>query len=159
MAIASENEWYKAAYYGGSPFNADGDGYWLYPTQSNYISTDDANYANSVGTVTDVGTYSSEDSSEDSYYGTFDQGGNVWEWNDAIVSTSDRGLRGGSFSSNGLYLRSSDRGLSNPSTETNFIGFRVSSLTPIPEPSAYAAILGMLGLTLALTRRKGRRTL
>ena len=32
-----------------------------------------------------------------SYYGTFDQGGNVWEWNDAIVSANSRGLRGGVF--------------------------------------------------------------
>lgn len=155
VAIASENEWYKAAYYAGSPTGADDDGYWLYPTQSNSITTEDANYANSEGTVTDVGTYSSDGS----YYGTFDQGGNVWEWNDAIVSISHRGLRGGAFNNGADGLWSSFRFNYDPNLGADAIGFRVSSLTPIPEPSAYAAILGMLVLTLALTRRKGRRTL
>ena len=147
VAIASENEWYKAAYY-------DGNGsYSLYPTQSNSITTADANYGNSVGTVTDVGAYAGDPS----HYGTFDQGGNVWEWNDEILFTSGRGLRGGSFSDDGL--QSSDRGSSFPTYEGGGIGFRVSSLAPIPEPSAYAAILGCLGLGLALMRRKGRGTL
>tara|TARA_B110000003_G_scaffold180836_1_gene179987 strand:- start:33 stop:944 length:912 start_codon:yes stop_codon:yes gene_type:complete len=147
VAVASENEWYKAAYYDGN------GGYTLNPTQSNSITTDDANYGNSVGSVTDVGTYAAT-----SYYGTFDQGGNLWEWNDTIVSTSDRGLRGGSFKNNANTLQSSFRLFNNPTIESNFIGFRVSSLAPIPEPSAYAAILGCLGLALALMRRKGRGT-
>ena len=43
--------------------------------------------------------------------------------------------------------------------QSSGLGFRVSSLEPIPEPSTYAAILGCLGLTLALMRRKGRGTL
>jgi formylglycine-generating enzyme len=149
VAVASENEWYKAAYYDGN------GGYTLYPTQSNSITTADANYNNSVGTVTDVGTYAAAPS----HYGTFDQGGNVWEWNDAIVSTSYRGVRGGSFLDSGNFLQSSGRGNFNPTYEFGTIGFRVSSLAPIPEPSAYAAILGCLGLSLALMRRKGRGTL
>jgi formylglycine-generating enzyme len=149
VAVASENEWYKAAYYDGN------GGYTLYPTQSNSITTADANYIYSVGTVTDVGTYAAAPS----HYGTFDQGGNVWEWNDAIVSTSYRGVRGGSFDANFNNLQSEARDLYNPSDENNAIGFRVSSLAPIPEPSAYAAILGCLGLSLALMRRKGRGTL
>ena len=147
VAIASENEWYKAAYSHVS------GGYFDYPTQSNSITTADANYANSVGTVTDVGTYAGDGS----HYGTFDQGGNVWEWNDAIVSTSNRGLRGGSFNSgfDGL-LQSSFRVGNSPTAEDGGVGFRVSSLAPIPEPSAYAAILGCLALAIATVRRKGR---
>jgi formylglycine-generating enzyme len=155
VAVASENEWYKAAYY--QPFGAGGDtdSYWQYPTASNSITTADANYNSSVGTVTDVGTYAADPS----HYGTFDQGGNVWEWNDAIVSTSSRGLGGGSFSDASYSLQSSFLGSFDPTSEGNDVGFRVSSLAPIPEPSAYAAILGCLGLGLALMRRKGRVTL
>ena len=74
------------------------------------------------------------------------------------MSTSDRGLRGGSFDDFDDFLQSSFRGSSSPAFEGGLIGFRVSSLAPIPEPSA-AAILGCLGLTLALMRRKGRGTL
>ena len=156
VAVASENEWYKAAYYQPVGAGGDANSYWLYPTASNSITTADANYDDSVGTVTDVGAYSSDGS----YYGTFDQGGNVWEWNDTIVSTSGRGLRGGSFDFDVSDLQSSYRyGGLNPPFENDNLGFRVSSLAPIPEPSAYAAILGCLGLGLALMRRKGRGTL
>jgi formylglycine-generating enzyme required for sulfatase activity len=159
VAIASEDEWYKAAYY-------DGSSYFDYPTQSNTAPTivapgsatgsNNANYDGAVGTVTDVGAYPNSAS----HYGTFDQGGNVWERNDAVVFPNSRGLRGGSFQATGIGygLQSSDRDGTNPAFEEPFIGFRVSSPAPIPEPSAYAAVLGCLGLGLALTRRKGRVT-
>ena len=92
VAVASENEWYKAAYYVGS------GSYFFYPTQkfSPWVTTSEANFDDSVGTVTDVGTYSGFPS----HYGTFDQGGNVREWNDAIFFGNSRGRRGGSFGSN-----------------------------------------------------------
>jgi len=156
VAVASVDEWYKAAYY--QPFGAGGDtdSYWQYPTASNSITTADANYDKSVGTLTDVGTYSGDAS----YYGTFDQGGNVWEWNDAIVSTSRRGLRGGAFNVNGDdLLQSSAQENYLPTAENNRLGFRISSLAPIPEPSTYAAMLGCSALAVAIMRRKGRRTL
>jgi len=57
------------------------------------------------------------------FYGTFDQGGNVWEWNDAVISGSFRGLRGGSWFDSDYNLRSSDRGGNNPDLEFNYIGF------------------------------------
>lgn len=65
------------------------DTYSLYPNGQNTITTADANYNYSVGSSTDVGSYSGDASA----YGTFDQGGNVWEWNDAVISGL-RGLRG-----------------------------------------------------------------
>lgn len=158
VAIASENEWYKAAYYYGS------GSYFNYPTQSNLAPTatipnstdaNSANFDSSVGSVSDVGSYTLADS----HYGTFDQGGNVQEWNDNIVTTSFRRMRGASWiNSDVLNLSSSNSSKTDPIIGNSTMGFRVSSLAPIPEPSAYAAILGCLGLGLALIRRKGRST-
>ena len=154
VAIASADEWYKAAYYSGSAAGADGDGYWTYAHQSNALTTADANYGDSgVGTVTDVGLYSDAAS----YYGTFDQVGNVMEWNEAIFG-DNRSLRGGSYFGN-LFLQSGSQYSFEANSGSNDIGFRITSLAPIPEPSAYAAIVGMLGLSIALCRRKRRGTL
>ena len=152
VAVASEDECYKAAYYKGGSTTAE---YWDYAHQSDSITTDDANYANSVDTLTDVGTYSNDAS----YYGTFDQSGNVWEWIDSIVNSSNRGSRGGAFYRIGSTLQSSNRFSSNPTNESYGRGFRVSSLAPIPEPSSYAAMFGCLALACATIRRKGRCTL
>ncbi len=171
-AITSENEWYKAAYYDPSA-TGPADDYWLYPTGSDTVPTASAtgdisnpgsnvaNYSSGAdwnsqnGNVTTVG---SAGAGSASHYGTFDQGGNVWEWNDEILATatSNCGLRGGSFDYSANFLQSSICGSNIPTNENGIIGFRVSSLAPIPEPETYAAILGLLGLALALTRRKGR---
>ena len=66
-------------------------------------------------------------------YGTFDQGGNVWEWNEAIIGGSYRGLRGGSFSYDvGDLAASSHHYYGYPTPEYSAIGFRVSE---VPEPA------------------------
>jgi formylglycine-generating enzyme required for sulfatase activity len=138
--LPSEDEWYKAAYY-----SAANTSYSLYPNGQNTITTADANYNNSVGSTTNVGTYSSDPSS----YGTFDQGGNVWEWNNAVISGSSRGMRGASFVSSGNSLRSSGRGNSDPANENSSRGFRVAS---VPEPTSM--VLTMLAGGVMLARRK-----
>jgi formylglycine-generating enzyme required for sulfatase activity len=138
--IPTENEWYKAAYY-----NAANTSYSLYPNGQNTITTADANYNNFVGSTTNVGTYSSDPSS----YGTFDQGGNVWEWNDAVISGSSRGLRGGAFNSFGSALPASFRNNGVPPSEYSYIGFRVAS---VPEPTSL--LLTMLAGGVMLARRK-----
>ena len=93
-------------------------------------------------------TVGSAGSASASYYGTFDQGGNVWEWNEAIISSS-RGLRGGSFSSGDVVgsLRSSLRSYYSPTGESSGFGFRLAS---VPEPSS-VLMVGLGGLAL-LTR-------
>ena len=144
--IPTEDEWYKAAYYNGATST-----YSLYPNGQNSITTADANYANSVGSSTNVGTYSSDPSS----YGSFDQGGNVLEWNDAVIAGSSRGLRGGAWDGNGkfdlgLNLASSGRSFSDPSSEGNLVGFRLASA--VPEPSSL--VLSVLASGVVLLRRK-----
>jgi formylglycine-generating enzyme required for sulfatase activity len=137
--LPTEDEWYKAAYY-----NAANTSYSLYPNGQDTITTADANYNNSVGSTTNVGTYSGDPSS----YGTFDQGGNVWEWNDAVTSSS-RGLRGGSFRSFEVSLRASTHINSDPTSEDSLFGFRVAS---VPEPTSL--LLTMLAGGVMLARRK-----
>ena len=142
VRLPSEDEWYKAAYYNGATST-----YSLYPNGQNSITTADANYANSVGSSTNVGTYSSDPSS----YGSFDQGGNVWEWNDAVIFGSSRGLRGGSWDPNATSgLASSYRlVVVVPSDEDSNIGFRLAS---VPEPSSL--VLSVLASGVVLLRRK-----
>jgi formylglycine-generating enzyme required for sulfatase activity len=168
--ISSEDEWYKAAYYKGGSTTA---GYWTYSTQSDTaptvgtadasgnISNPGANVANysygadwngQNGNVTTVGSAGAT-----SYYGTFDQGGNVWEWNDAVINGNSRGLRGGSFVNIDDNLQSSSR--SNyffPSYESNSIGFRVSQVptAAVPEPASLLAALGILGPAGLMFRRR-----
>lgn len=142
--IPSENEWYKAAYYNGT-----NSSYSPYANGQSSITTADANYGWAIEQVTVVGSYTNDPSS----YGTFDQGGNVSEWNDAVISGTLRGVRGGSFGS-GFYdnsspLLSSARSSASPTIENESTGFRVAS---VPEPSAM--VLTVLASGMMLIRRK-----
>ncbi len=106
--IPTEDEWYKAAYY--DPTKPGDNTYWLYPTKSDELPADDpfpggANSANFDGAmpegqkITPTGAYTSSVS----HYGTYDQAGLLWEWNDAVYTDFEdapvtRGMRGGSWS-------------------------------------------------------------
>jgi sulfatase modifying factor 1 len=98
--LPSENEWYKAAYY--DPRKAGGGGYWLYPARSDDVPAANLN----SNAPTEVGSYAKAVSP----YGTYDQGGNMWEYNDTRKGNKV-GLRGGSFwiNDNANYLRSTTR--------------------------------------------------
>ncbi len=157
--LPTEDEWYKAAYYDPSiGAGDDGDNYWLYPTQSNVAPGNDvgggSNLANffdggftlgGPNLLTDGGAFTGSGS----FYGTFDQGGNVREWNDAVISGSSRGLRGGSWFDNDSFLRSLLRDGNAPSLESNLVGFRLAS---VPEPTS--GVLVMLGCVGMLARRR-----
>jgi len=141
--LTSEDEWYKAAYY-----DTVTSSYFAYPAGSSTqtvcaaagATANTANTANCgsvVGDVTDVGSYTGSASPN----GTFDQGGNVREWNEAILFGSGRGERGGSFSFDANLLAASSRGSLVPASGGSDVGFRVASL-----PEAGAALLLMMGL-------------
>jgi formylglycine-generating enzyme required for sulfatase activity len=155
-AVTSENEWYKAAYY--TPLGGTGNSnpnYWLYPTQSNTISLSQANYYTGASSgpgsgkdTTPVGSYAYP-----SYYGTYDQGGDVWQWNESIyINGSMRGLRGGSFGDDFNYLQSGVYAIADPPEGGPYFGFRVSQ---VPEPASLGILA--LGLSGMLLRRRGVR--
>ena len=166
--LPSEDEWYKAAYSDPTPGAGGGDNYWTYATQSDTVPTvasadyftgditnPGANVANYNygadwnvldGNVTTVGS-----AAANSYFGTADQAGNVEEWNDAVISDSKRGTRGGSWvgGSSGISMRSSARDPGGPTLENSLLGFRVAS---VPEPTSL--LLTMLAGGVMLIRRK-----
>ncbi len=133
IAIASEDEWYKAAYFSGSQEGADGESYWLYPTQSNSLSTEDANFGDRSGNgdVINVGTFLDKPS----HYGTYDQVGNVREWTDTIISNSNRILRGGHYISKNKHVGNSQYESGDPSSESALTGFRITKIAPNFPPS------------------------
>jgi len=162
--LTSEDEWYKAAYY-----DAGSASYFDYPAGSDTqtscavpgATANTANCGFAVGDLTDGGSYTGSASPS----GSFDQGGNLWEWNEAIVNPPDRSFRGGSyFYSYAGDLAASNRGSNDPLSEYEDIGFRVASIAapeaiPSLNPVGVALLGGLLfaialgGLTVQRRRR------
>ena len=156
--IPSEDEWYKAAY-----FDPSSGFYFDYPTSTDTVpnnnlpSGDTGNSANffdggfTTGntsySLTEVGAYALSASP----YGTFDQGGNVSEWNEELTSLRDgrvfvRGVRDGSWGAASHNLLSSSRTQASPAGQNNSLGFRVAARIPEPTSSALAlAAICLLG--------------
>jgi formylglycine-generating enzyme required for sulfatase activity len=153
IALASENEWYKAAYF--DPTSAS---YFDYPTGTNAQSTcatptaapNSANCGSAladpshpVGDLTPVGSYPGSPSP----YGTFDQGGNVGERNETVPG----GYRGNHFQGAPGELAASVRYADGVAVaEPAALGFR---LVLIPEPGT--GLLVSMGLVM-LSRRRQR---
>ena len=150
IVLANEDEWYKAAY-----FNVSAAGYFDYPTGTNTLPvcsgpTASANHANCgsvAGGPTDVGSYPGSPSPA----GTYDQGGNVWEWNETILAATARGVQGGSYGNSASDMQMLGIGVP-PTFEEPFLGFRVAS---IPEPSTGALVAA--GLAALAVRGRARR--
>ncbi len=156
--LASEDEWYKAAYH-------QGDGrYHNWATGPNAPTA----VAGGYGYTSGIAVYDeqlapaiTEYAGTWSFYGTMAQSGNVWEWNengsDGVndLAVEDRKLRGGSRFSDSLGISASNSGSSSAFNENGNIGFRVAVVAGVvPEPSAW--ILSMIGgMTLLVRRRRG----
>ena len=136
--IPSENEWYKAAYYDPTLNNGNG-GYYEFPTSSDTQtisstpteSTNTANYDGIMPSkmkITSVGAYSNSHS----YYGTYDQGGLLWQWNDATYRDHNgvalnRGMRGGSWSLGLINISKYGQRDYPPSYQDDDSGFRLAT--------------------------------
>jgi len=184
FSIPTENEWYKAAYYSPNYGGVGAGGYYAYATQSNTVpgnvvgsAANQANYHNGVYSVTQSGAYSYSQnyltdvgafSGSGSFYGTFDQGGNVFQWNDLDgTASSSCGLRGGNWNEKDAFILSSSCRYSNSggfvTYEGSGIGFRLASpvsgsAVPEIDPNGLSAALGLIvgGLGLLERRRHGR---
>jgi formylglycine-generating enzyme required for sulfatase activity len=183
--LSSEDEWYKAAYHkndgatenywdyptstNAAPYSDQPPGSDA-PTQSNtgnfrngdgvangyddgYAVTGSDSIVTSQNYLTDIGAYTLSTSP----YGAFDQGGNVWEWNEALIRSSFRGRRGGSWLDTPVVLPASWRSAGDPAFASVYIGFRVASIA-IPEPSTLL-LLGFGSLAVLWQRRCPRSRL
>ncbi len=148
--LTSENEWYKAAYY-----DAVSTSYFDYPAGTDVTTvcaapTATANRANcnpAVGAVTAVGAYTGSASP----YGTYDQGGNVWEWNEQFGIASRRMIRGASWGDGASVLSAGSPNSVFPTDEHPAVGFRVAM---IPEPGTGLLVMaGLAGLSAYRRRR------
>jgi formylglycine-generating enzyme required for sulfatase activity len=168
--IPSESEWYKAAYYdpaagsyweyatgadlrplsarpGNSPYTANF--YWFSDRtiiNFTYAVTRSTDYSSTQNYLTDVGAYTASASP----YGTFDQSGNVFQWNEALIGGSSRGVRGGSWSSRTTLGSNSRLSIIPPTNEGSTSGFRVAT---VPEPSTAALAVVACGVICRLRKR------
>jgi formylglycine-generating enzyme required for sulfatase activity len=150
--VASEDEWYKAAYY--QPATTS---YFDYPTGSNTPTgcaaptsvANQANCGNVVADLTSRGSYTGSASSP----GTYDQGGNVSEWNESVFPSGGRGIRGGDFAGSSGDLAASSRSSLAATTESTNVGFRVA-----PEPGGIWQLVAGLLTVFGLARSPRARS-
>lgn len=163
--IPTQDEWFKAAHYKSGGTNA---GYWRYPTQSDDFPTNDSslgtNQANfhrldlfsitqlstldpNQNYLTAVGTFTNSPSA----YGTFDQGGNLDEWTDTVVTTSfgeARITRGGAWSTGGLNADATPISTALPNDRANKIGFRLARAAITTTPTTNQPLTGDFDVTV-----------
>lgn len=144
FVIPSEDEWYKAAFHKNDGVTGN---YYDFATQADCLPTIEpppgtdmvcgsANYWDNGFAVgapyyrTEVGSYDANPS--DSAYGTYDQAGNVWEFNESIPYGSYRGVRGGSFYYWFFAMHAAWRSYGNGSSYEDYtIGFRIAKVPQV----------------------------
>ena len=126
-------------------------------TPSNVRSSTGANNANfayagfssdPTNILTEVGAFAASPGP----YGTFDQGGNLCQWTEAVVTPNfSRALRGGNWCYGSSYMESNCRFSYQPSLTGNVFGFRVAS---VPEPGSITLLVGAAIIGLLWWRRR-----
>jgi formylglycine-generating enzyme required for sulfatase activity len=179
--IPTTNEWYKAAYYSPSKSGVGSPGYYRFATQSDsepgngiggdgnqanwrtssvkYAVTQSTSYDVNQNYLTNVGAFTNSAS----FYGTFDQTGNVQEWTDIDgTANSSRARQGGNWQDNyWIPVSSTGIGYSGPSDEHSYSGFRLASplglsSSPVPEIDMTGAgmVLALVATALGLLERR-----
>lgn len=99
----------------------------------------------STSNLSIVGSYGSQ-----SFYGTYDQGGNAREWVDFTYTPGgDKMQRGGDITGN-YTLSGNEYSLNSPQDANWYKGFRLAT---IPEPTS-VALLGLTALLAAIGFRR-----
>jgi formylglycine-generating enzyme required for sulfatase activity len=180
VALTDLDEWYKAAYHKNDGVTGN---YYRYATGSdtlpvsatatvtgdianpgvnvanynftaNWNGTEYGGQGDELGNVTTVGSAGPGSASP---YGTFDQGGNVLEWNDTSVSAIKHVMRGGSMWLPGSNLLSASSADYLSHLGGSSLGFRLTSLAPItavPLPPAFMMMIPGLFAVFAGTRTR-----
>jgi formylglycine-generating enzyme required for sulfatase activity len=170
--VPTENEWYKAAYHRNDGVTGN---YFSLPTATNAAASNDlidpdpgnnATFQRSPGADFTIGapyfrTEVGAHENSESPYGTFDQGGNVLEFNETVPENDIRGIRGGSWFWGDIskFSRPVDM---HSSDEFSDLGFRVANLAsasaavPALSAPAYLATLLVVALVGAIALRRHR---
>lgn len=128
--VPSDDEWYKAAFY-----DTGAGLYYDFPTGTDSqivcsaptAAPNTANCGVVVGTSVNVGSYTGSPSPN----GTFDQGGNVWEWNEELIVLDHRAFRGAFYNRPAEDLGANDVNnldYDEPLHERSSLGFRLASI-------------------------------
>jgi len=161
--LANWDEWYKAAYY-----DVDAQEYYTYPIGPGTAecvepSADTGKSANcnyvigEYGGLTEVGAYTLSPSPS----GTYDQGGNVYEWVDSRGPVGQRKTRGGSYDDPLHHLLANQNFGTLAWSEQPWMGFRLVATVPESSPflqvGAALLVLALLSYRRACSREGGVR--